>query len=110
MHRLRLTKAITELKRAWRLGKDAHALGLMGCAYALFGKRREAERVVTELREALKRRYISPYHMATVYACLGDKSEALEWLERLYADKNDYLTFLKLSPELKSMHTDPEFA
>jgi TolB-like protein/Tfp pilus assembly protein PilF len=109
MHTGNLTKAIAELKRAWRLGKDFHSLGLMGCAYALFGKRREAERVVAELREASKRRYISPYHLATVYACIGEKEAALEWLERLYADKNDYLTFLKLSPELKSMHTEPEF-
>lgn len=109
MHIGNLTKAITELKRAWRLEKDFHSLGLMGCAYALFGRRREAERVVAELREASKRRYISPYHIATVYACLGEKAEALEWLERLYADKNDFLTILKLSPELKSMHTEPGF-
>ena len=109
MHTGNLTKALTELKLAWRLGKDFHAVGLMGCAYALFGQRRKAESVLAELRAASKRRYISPYHLATVYACLGKKAEALAWLERLYADKNDYLTFIKLCPELKSMHTEPGF-
>lgn len=109
MHSGKPDQAILELKRAWRLGKDYHALGLMGCTYALFGKRCEAEKVVAELQEASRARYVSPYHIATVHAYLGEKDIALEHLERLYEDKTDYRTFLKLCPEFKCLRSDPRF-
>ena len=104
-----LTRAVSELRQTFELEREYHALGLMGYAYAVCGKPEKARAVIEELRKAARQRYVSPYHIATIHAGLGEKDEALELLERLYRDRNDYLTWLKVSPELRNLHSDARF-
>jgi TolB-like protein/Flp pilus assembly protein TadD len=52
----------------------------LGRAYALAGEREKAQKSLDELREISKRRYVSPYLFAVVYAGLGDKiKRSLGW-------------------------------
>jgi len=56
------------------------------------------------------RSYVPPYNIATVDAALGDKDEAFAWLDRAYADRSFYLTWIKVDPQMDSLRLDPRFA
>ena len=44
-----------------------------------------------------------------VYAGLGDKDEAFEWLEKGYDEQHSYLSHLKVAPEWDNLRSDPRY-
>ena len=68
----------------------------LGHAYAVAGRRVEAQRAIDGLKVAAKRRYISPYSIAVIYAGLGDKEQAFAWLNRAYDERDNRLNYLKV--------------
>jgi len=69
--------------------------------YALMGKHREARQMIHGLRAA-------PHVLASVYAALGDKDEALRILEKTVAER-EFATPLKAEPPLESLYSDPRY-
>jgi hypothetical protein len=51
-----------------------------------------------------------PETIATVYAGLGDRDKAFEWLEKAYQERSPRLTWLKVEPMLDSIRSDPRYA
>jgi len=54
--------------------------------------------------------YASPLRIAQLYADLGDKEHAFEWLNVAYQERNDDLIGLKTQFTLDSLRPDPRFA
>jgi TolB-like protein/DNA-binding winged helix-turn-helix (wHTH) protein len=105
--------AIEEFSKAMRLsgeGRRPVMEAALGHAYALAGKRTEAERVLAGLEETAKRRFISPYGIAVIYAGLGDKERAFAWLNRAYEERDNWLNYLKVEPRLDPLRSDARFA
>ena len=101
--------AIVEFQRALQIEKNvAENSAMLAHAYALSGKNGEAERILQQLRSSAT--YVPPYNIAIVYAGLGDKDQAFASLERAYADRSFYMTWLKCDPQLDSLRSDPRFA
>ena len=73
-------QAALELKKAIALDKSAGRLGTLGEVFARSGKVRESLGVISQLKEMSKHRYASPTLIAAIYACLGNKNQALTWL------------------------------
>jgi hypothetical protein len=73
------------------------------------GKRAEAQKVLDELKNRSKQIYVSWYHVASIYAGLGDKDRAFEWLENAYKERSDSLVYLKVDPKVDSLRSDPRF-
>jgi tetratricopeptide (TPR) repeat protein len=95
-------EAISEFqKAAWK--------GPLGHAYAVSGRRAEAQKTLAELIEASKHRYISPWDMAQIYAGLDEKDQAFKWLEKAYQERVTPLLFLKVDENFSSLHSDPRF-
>jgi hypothetical protein len=66
--------------------------------------------VIAELGETAKRRYVSPYDLATIYAGLGEKEQALAWLEKAYEDRSGWLgLWLKVDPKFDGLRADEHF-
>jgi hypothetical protein len=65
--------------------------------------------VLEELKEVSKRRYVSPYNIAVVYAGLNDKDQAFEWLNRAYEARCFGMTQLKVETVLDNLRSDPRF-
>jgi serine/threonine-protein kinase len=106
----RYVEAIAEGQKALSLSRgEPGVLGTLGHAYAASGKRAESQRVLAELRDLSKRRYVAPLNVALVYAGLGDKVQALEWLERAYEDHSDRLAWIKFWPLFDSLRAEPRF-
>jgi len=84
-------------------------LASLGHTYALAGERKRANKVLDELREMSKRRYISPYLFAVVCVGLGDKEQTFAWLEKAYQDRSFFLIWLKVEPQFDSLRDDPRY-
>jgi tetratricopeptide (TPR) repeat protein len=104
-------EALAEIERARDLlGGSAEVSSLIGYTYAVSGQRAEALKILQELQGQSKQRYVSPYHMAIVYAGLGEQDKAFSWLEKAYEDREGRMTLLKFVPEFDSLRSDPRYA
>jgi tetratricopeptide (TPR) repeat protein len=50
-----------------------------------------------------------PYHKATLFAFLGEREQALEWLEKAQEERSSEIGALKVDPMLDSLRSDPRF-
>lgn len=103
--------AMDEFHQAVHLsGENPYYEAGAGQAYAELGKMPEARQILHHLIAASNRQYVPPYAIAQVYAGLGDRSKAFEWLSRAYDDKSTSIAYLKVDPSLNSLRSDPRFA
>jgi Flp pilus assembly protein TadD len=101
-------QAIAEFQK--RAAPGSGGSGDLGVAYALSGRRSEALEEIDKLRELSKQRYVAPYNLALIYAALGDKENALEWLDRAYEDRSTRLVWVKVDPQLDRLRSERRFA
>jgi tetratricopeptide (TPR) repeat protein len=78
-------------------------------AYARSGNRSEAEKLLDQLQAKSETQYVSPYYFAIVCVGLSRNDEALDWLEKAYADRSNGLVFLQMEPELDGLRSHPRF-
>jgi TolB-like protein/Tfp pilus assembly protein PilF len=105
----KFSEAIAEFQRANEIEDSQTILGYLGYAYAISGKRAEAVKLLGELKGRSKRSYLSPYSIALIYTGLGEKDQALVWLEKAYEERDSLMAYLKVSPRLDSLRSDPRF-
>jgi len=101
--------AVIALKRAVALSGSPRATAELGLAYALQGNAPEARRLIDELAQRSKERYVSPFDFAVIYGGLGDTERTLEWLQRAERERSPSLNYLILSPAFTSVRSDPRF-
>ncbi len=85
-------------------------IAAIGYVDGVSGNKGEARKVLDELSELSKQEYVTPYGVALVYAGLGEKEQALHWLEKAYQDRANWLVWLKLDPRWSSLRSDPRYA
>jgi hypothetical protein len=61
------------------------------------------------LKSIARDRYVPPYAMALVYAGLGQRDSAFEWLDRAYAVRDVHLAFLGQDRKWDALREDPRF-
>jgi hypothetical protein len=49
------------------------------------------------------------YYKALIYIGLGQKEQALKWLEKAYDEHSNLLIYLKVDPVFVSLRTEPRF-
>jgi Tfp pilus assembly protein PilF len=103
--------AIPEYQKAVEYsGNDSDPTAGLAYAYARTGKRAEAEKILRDLLEQSKTGYVSPYMIATIYAGLGNKHKAFEFLEKAYDERSaDLSFFLKADLRMDTLRSDPRF-
>jgi len=57
-----------------------------------------------------KAEYVSPYSIAGLYADLGDKDRAFEWLNTAYLEHDENLISLRTDFTMNSLRSDPRYA
>jgi TolB-like protein/DNA-binding winged helix-turn-helix (wHTH) protein/lipoprotein NlpI len=102
--------ALTEFREAARLspGTPLMTAGL-AAAYARSGNRPEALKLLASLSVQAQHEYVSPYYIAVVYAAMGESNQALDWLDKAYADRSNGMVFLKMDPDLDPLRGNPRF-
>jgi hypothetical protein len=60
-------------------------------------------------RLKLQKSYVRPGWVAEVYVGLGDKDEAMRWLEQGYKERDLWLALLKVWPRFDALRGDARF-
>ena len=92
-----------------KLGDNPHALGHLGNAYARAGQTDTARKVVAQLEARIPKDGFGSYEIALIYAGLGEKNEAFDWLQKAFDHHDKGLIFLKVDPPLEPLRSDPRF-
>jgi TolB-like protein/Tfp pilus assembly protein PilF len=103
------SEAIAEYYKARQLNDDPRVLAFLGHAFAVSGKRDDALKTLDQLKEISRQRYVQAYNFAIVYAGLGEKDKAFQWLERSYQEHAPRMMRLKVDPFLDNLRSDPRF-
>jgi len=103
-------QAIAQYERASELTDDPIPLAVLGRAYGLAGRKSDAEKIFARLRQSRAQRYTPAYTLALVALGLGERPEALNWLEESYREQDgNNITAIRIDPLLASLHGDPRF-
>jgi TolB-like protein/DNA-binding winged helix-turn-helix (wHTH) protein/Flp pilus assembly protein TadD len=107
----KLLEAGYEYQKAVELSSgNPDASAALAHVYAMIGRRPQAEKILHDLEQKSKSAYISPYTFATIYASLGDKDKAFEFLERAYRERSlDVSWHLKADLRIDNLRSDPRF-
>jgi DNA-binding winged helix-turn-helix (wHTH) protein/TolB-like protein/Tfp pilus assembly protein PilF len=81
----------------------------LGLAYALSGKSSEARKILEELTQRSKRKYLSPSVIAVLHAALGQRDQAFALLDKAYDERDTLLLLLKVEPMFDPLRSDPRF-
>ena len=103
-----LPEAMAALEKAHSLDNNPGITGYLGYVYAAAGKKAEAQKVLNELKELSRQRYVPPYHVAFIYAGLNDKDQAFEWLNKGY-EAHSGLALMKVETVFDNLRPDPRF-
>jgi tetratricopeptide (TPR) repeat protein len=98
---------ISELQKATD-NPDSEAL--LAYAYAVAGKRTEAQAILAGLEKRSKQKYVASFPIAAIYAALGDKNKAFKELEKAYAERSWAMGMLKVNPVFDSLRSDLRFS
>lgn len=102
-------EAIAALEKARQVDSNPLNIGFLGAVYGKAGKPAEAQKVLEELKELSKKRFVPAYNIALIYAGLGDKDQAFEWLEKAYQERSSFILLLKVETVLDNLRTDPRY-
>jgi len=98
------------LKSRTLAGDTAERIAALKSAYAVAGWKGYLQKRVDEMKEhARLKRYISPFSMALLYLLMGEKHQALAWLEKTYEERNYRLLFIKVDARLDALRSEPQF-
>jgi len=104
-------QAIPEYQKAVELSQgDSDTTAALAHAYAATGRKVEVQKILHESLRQSETSYFSPYMIATIYASLGHKDKAFEYLEKAYQERSpDLPYFLKADLRMDSLRSDPRF-
>ncbi|SPE18507.1 hypothetical protein SBA5_1530003 [Candidatus Sulfotelmatomonas gaucii] len=103
-------QAVAELQKGVALipgNKEGYSIWL-GYAYAVAGKRNEAQSMLTTQVAHHARTQAGAQGIALTYVGLGDKDQAFNWLATAYRER-DAMAMLKAYPFWDSIRSDPRF-
>jgi serine/threonine-protein kinase len=107
-------KAIASQQRVLTLAGDQDGAATLGRDYAAGGydhaMRRLYGGVLDGLAAASKAGWVSPIAFAMTYTKLGDRDHAFEWLEKAFAERSPWLTYIRADPDFAPLRSDPRFA
>jgi tetratricopeptide (TPR) repeat protein len=100
-------EAMAAYQQAVKLGLQTPDLQIyIGTTYAKAGERGKAQAILKRL-EAEKT--VSRGALAELYAALGEREQAFAALEQAYAAHDPQLQFLRITPHLDPLRSDPRF-
>ena len=107
-------EAVAEWRRAMTLAGDDELAAILSSAYARGGfsgaVRAVARKRLKRLDERSKRgEYLPRIDYARAYLRLGDKEQALRWLDRACGERNRFPLLLNTDPFYDSLRADPRF-
>ena len=102
-------EAIAELTKAQQASGDVAMASWLGHALAQDGQTKEARRILSEIEEYAKKNYVPPYNLAVLHVGLGERQQAMDLLEKGFADRSLRPVWVKFDPRLDGLRQDGQF-
>jgi tetratricopeptide (TPR) repeat protein len=110
LEKSRFEDAVEVLQKALLISKGAAPVkARLGFAYAKGGRMEEAKKILHDLEEDSKERYITPVAFAILQCGLGEKVESIRWLEKACEERAGGVISVKVRPMWASLRTEPGF-
>jgi TolB-like protein/Flp pilus assembly protein TadD len=90
-------------------GNNPAMLMAYGHALAVSGDKAGARKVLAELQELSKSRYVPSLYPAVMYTGLGELDQAFAWLDKAYREHNDRLVYIAVEPIADPLRSDPRY-
>jgi serine/threonine protein kinase/tetratricopeptide (TPR) repeat protein len=90
-------------------GAGLNITGMPGYVYAVSGRISDARKELEELKRRRKTEYITAVSLAYICVGLGERDEAMSWLEKGFEERAFQMQFLKVDPRLDNLRDDPRF-
>jgi TolB-like protein/Flp pilus assembly protein TadD len=103
-------ESISEFKKCIALTRDPESTGLLGYVYAISGRRDEALRLLDELQQQSKDKYVPNFASLFIHIGLKETEKAFELLERLFEERSHILGSLKVYHVFDFLRADPRFS
>ena len=81
----------------------------LGYTYARTDRKEDALKVLAFVREEHDKTGFPAQELAIIYLGLGDRNNALSWLEKAYEDRFSTLIYLNVEPVFEELHSEPRF-
>jgi len=102
--------AIAEYQKARELNDDPFVRALLAHAMAKSGNAAQAMKVLEQLEDESRHRYVTAYSIGLIHLGLGENEQALRWFEKSYEDRaGTDIGYIKVDPFLDSLRGDPRF-
>lgn len=88
-------QAVAEAETAVRLAPEPFPKGVLGHVYARVGRSADARRILQDLEQLRRERYVAPNLLAFIEAGLGDMHRALELMEEAFQVRDPSMIWLK---------------
>jgi len=102
-------EAIAALERRLVHSRDPLLLASLASVYGLAGRKREAMKLIDALKERSRQHHVSASLFAEAYIGLGEKDEAVTWLERAYEEHDQWMLYIKSYPGWDDLRSEPRF-
>jgi len=103
-------ESIAELEKAVTLsGRNPFVVSMLGYVYGLAGRKDNALKILNEVMEQTKKRYVSPYAIAIVHIGLGNKDQAFRWLEKACEEHSTTMAWFRVDVILDRLRPDPRY-
>jgi TolB-like protein/DNA-binding winged helix-turn-helix (wHTH) protein/Tfp pilus assembly protein PilF len=104
------SEAVNELKKAANLSGDSPLYtAQVAVALAVEGRSGDAFRIAHDLEAISRKRYVSPYGLAQIYAASNKKEDTFKWLQAAYDDHAAWMGYLTVDPIFDRYRSDERF-
>jgi serine/threonine-protein kinase len=83
---------------------------VVGAVYAWAGRREHARTILLSVAERARRGYAHPMDFALLYAALGERDQAFQWLRRAYEERSFLLIWINVATWYDGIRDDSRFA
>jgi Tfp pilus assembly protein PilF len=84
-------------------------LAALGYGYAAPRQDSDAKKVLDELKDRAQQTYVQPLGMASIHLALGQKDQAMDWLQAAFNNRSTGLVYLKVDPVFDPLRADARF-
>ncbi|HEY3072016.1 MAG TPA: hypothetical protein VGJ46_04295, partial [Candidatus Limnocylindrales bacterium] len=105
----RHAEAAAECDRMRGSAFDVRTFSVCAFVYGGAGRAADARRLIGELESQSRRAYVDSAYVAVAYAGVGDKQEALTWLEKADAEQSINVAWIRVVPWFVSLRSEPRF-
>ena len=103
-------EAVRPLEQAVRCSSNSPVMVAgLGHAFAVLQDRPAALRVIADLERSRADKGLFAYELGIIHEALGDREQALRWLQRAIDERSGWIAYLRVDPRLDSLDGDEQF-